>query len=547
MSHPRIAALVLAALATGCSGEIGARAPIPGDAPGDRPPDPGREFECEGAPVPGPNLVRRLTLGEYVATVEGALGVAIDDVAATELPPEPPSDGFSNTAATLSVSLAHVEAYERLAGAIVDRLDLDAFLERHAPCRDEGCEDDFIDSAGRLLFRHPVRAEEREALAPIFAAARSEGGDFAEGARLTLQAMLQSPRFLYRAEDELGDGSTRRLDGHEMASRLSYLVWGAPPDEALFAAADAGELRTDAQIAEQVRRMLDDERAARALRTFASEWLGLARLDHLTRDAERFPEWSTELGAAMKEETLAFVERILLEEERPLRDLFDAQLTIVSPELAEHYGLPSGGLVDLSEVPERGGLLTQGAIHTVGGNESSMVMRGLFLLDRVLCLDIGSPPPGVDTTPPPLEPGRSQRFYSEQRVADPACGGCHGRMEPIAFGLERFDAVGVHHLTDEHGNALLENGSVRLGPGASPVPYADVGELMSLLAEAERVRDCLSLKANRFAMGRSHLATDGCSLAAMRDRFIASEGTYADLLTAIATSPMFTSLKTEAP
>ena len=529
-----------------CSGEIGDRAPLPSDD-ADRPAGPGQEFRCEGDAVPGPSLVRRLTTGEYIATVDAVLGVDLSDVAPGELPAEPPSDGFSNTAATLVVSLDHVESYERLANTVVQRLDVDAFLDRYAECRDAGCEGDFVDALGARLFRQPVRAEERSALVPLFAAVSAEGGDFAEGATFVLRAMLQSPRFLYRTETEIGDGGARALDGHEMASRLSYMVWGAPPDDALHAAAEADDLRTEEQIAAQVERMLDDSRATSALRTFASEWLGLSRLDHLTRDPERFEGWSPELGAAMKAETLAFAERILLEEERPIADLFDAQMTVLTPELAAHYGLEGEGIVDLSDVPERGGLLTQGAVHTVGGNESSMVMRGLYLLKNVLCLEIGSPPPGVDTTPPPLEPGRSARFYSEQRVADPACGGCHSRMEPIAFGLERFDAVGRYNLEDEHGNALQEDGSVRFGPGASPVEYESVGQLMGLLAESERVRDCMSLKVNRFAIGRSHRAADGCSLAAMRERFDASEGTYRDLLVAIATSPMFTQLQTETP
>lgn len=536
--------------AMACQGQIGD--PRTDDPIVDVPPDearPGEEFVCRPDEASaGPNLVRRLTVQEYVETVRGALGVDISDMR-DALPAEPPSEGFSNVAVSLVVSLDHVRAYESLADTIVDRIDdYEAFLDQYVSCREPSCDAELINNLGQRLFRAPVGDEERAALLPIFAAVRDEGGDFVEGSQYVLRAMLQSPRFLYRSEVEIGNGNERPLNGFEMASRLSYLLWGGPPDDTLFDAAAADALATDDELIAQVDRMLSDPRARTATGTFASEWLHVGNLDFLTRDEARFPDWSPEIRAAMQDETLGFVDRVLFEDESPVGALFDAQYTVVSPELADFYGYPApdaDGVVDLTDIPERGGLLTHGSVLTIGGNESSMVMRGLYLLGTVLCLELDSPPAGVDTTPPPLEAGRSQRFYSEERITNPSCLGCHGQMEPLAFGLERFDATGRHHLEDEYGNALQQDGFVRFGPATDPVPYESIGELSSLLGSHERVRDCFSLKAAQFAMGRRLLSSDGCALQDLRDRLSTTDGTYRDLVIALVTSSMFRNIQTE--
>ncbi len=541
--------ITLCVALTACTGQIddppNTRMDLP---PTTRPPVAGEEFVCRGEPVPGPNLVRRLTTDEYIQTVNQLLLIDVTSDAEEMIPPEPPADGFSNTAGALVVSLRHVQAYAALADTIVGRVDLGALIDRFGGCREADCVDDLIVAIAGRLYRAPLSSEEQSALSQVFASARDEGESFAASVGWTLRAALQSPRFLYRVEEEIGDGTVRDLQPHELASRLSYFLWGGPPDELLFAAAEAGELVTDAQVSAQVRRMLEDDRARAAARTFGSEWLRLGRLQVLTRDEERFPDWTVETGQAMSAETLAFLDRVLFDEGRPVGELFNAQFTVASPALAEHYGLPEpgeDGVIDLSGVPERGGLLTQGALHTIGGNESSMVMRGLFLLDTILCLDIASPPEGVDTTPPETEAGKSQRFYSEGRVANESCNGCHAQMEPPAWGLERFDAAGRYVSTDEHGNDLREDGLVRFRQREEPRTYDNVAELSSLLAESERVRECMSLKVSEFAMGRALLTSDGCALSQMRERFAASEGTFADLMTAIVLSPMFRTIGTE--
>lgn len=526
----------------GDSGETG------GDDP---PPPPGQEFECAGEVDPGPNLIRRLTNPEYVASVQAVTGINVGAEAAMEFPADLRADGFSNTNAGLIVTLDHVQAYERLAALAVEMVgDLEQLAEQYTSCADfsEGCKRELVDAMGLRLFRGPIQAPEREALLPLFDVVEEEGDGFPVAVGLVAEAMLQSPRFLYRVETETGDGALRELDGYELAARLSYLAWGAPPDDDLYAAAADDALVSDEQIESQLRRMLADDRARGASRKFAADWVHLARLDNLPRDPDKFPAWDPALGRAMQDETLALFESVAWDEGRPVTDLFDAQQTMVTPDLAEHYGFasqPGDAFYDLSGVPERGGLLTHGSVLTLGGNDASMVARGQFILETFLCGRVASPPDGVDTTPPEVEPGRSQRSYSEDRTSNPACAGCHRQLEPPAWGIERFLADGSYRQEDALGNPLLQDGSLWFPGDAEPTPFSSIPEMMQALAESERVRDCFSLKSVQFALGRPLLASDGCSLAQVRDRFAQTDGTYEDLLVAIALSPGFRTIRSE--
>jgi Protein of unknown function (DUF1592)/Protein of unknown function (DUF1588)/Protein of unknown function (DUF1595)/Protein of unknown function (DUF1585)/Protein of unknown function (DUF1587) len=523
-------------LAAGCLGNIGDSGQPTGES---------TDGLCADTP-----FVRRLTVPEYVATVKATLDVDIEAEAIEQLPPDLRADGFSNTAGSLIVTLDHAEAYDELAALAVERIaDLPAFIEAHASCSDmtDACQVELIDALGARLFRAPIDPVEREQLLGIFDTAETEGEGFEVATVWLLRAMLQSPRFLYRVEGETGDG-TRALNGYELATRLSYLLWSASPDAPLAQAAAGDALKSDEAIVAQVRRMLDDDRAKTTARRYLRDWLNLDRLDNLQRDATEFPEWDEQLARDMKDETIAYFEHLVWEQERPLSELFDAQVTFVSPALAAHYGLDApgpDGEVDLSSVAERGGLLTQGAIATVGGNTASMVSRGLYLLENVLCSRVGSPPAGVDTTPPATEPGSSQRTYSEDRVDNPSCGGCHTQFEPLAWGLERYDPTGVYALEDSFGNTLLQDGEVFFPGRTAAVSYSSTEELNTLLADSDEVKACLAEKSSQFAMGRPLAKSEDCSLEAIDASFLSSAGSYQDLMVAIALSPMFRRIRLE--
>lgn len=498
-------------------------------------------------------FVQRLTVAEYIETVRSAVGIDIEEDARKLLPPEVRADGFRNTAYNLSVDLGHVEAYAQLAEMIVRRMDVAKFAGRFSK-RNEISDENMrglIRNMGRWLLRGPLTDREVDAYLRISQAVARQKGDFSEAAGYIIEAMLQSPRFIYRIEQQRGDGAPRDAGPYELASRLSYIIWGGPPDEELFRAAAAGELADREKTKKQVARMLKDPRATERSKQFLTQWLNLARLDNLRPDPQRYPHWSAELAADMRAETLAFFEEIAWNQQRPLADLFNAQVTFATPRLAEHYGLRvkesvrGAARYDLSSIPARGGLLTQGAVLTIGGDEASMVSRGLFVLHDVLRGKVKDPPPGVDTTPVPTKEGLTQRGIALMRIADNKCGGCHGRFEPLAFGLERFDGLGAYRERDEHGNALREDGEVHIPGQPQPVQYKTSAALMNLLAQSERVRETLTWKVTQFALGRPLIATDAPSLAKIHADAQAAGGTYAGLITAIVMSDLVRQTRTE--
>jgi len=201
---------------------------------------------------------------------------------------------------------------------------------------------------------------------------------------------------------------------------------------------------------------------------------------------------------------------------------------------------------DLNLVPERGGLLTQGSVLTIGGDEASMVTRGLFVLRNLLRSGVNDPPSSLNAEPVASKSGLTQRNIAKERIADKTCGGCHIKFEPLAFGLEKFDGIGAFHEEDEHGNTLRDDGKILFPGTAKPVPYRSSAELMDLLAESERVQQCLTWKVAQFALGRPISPTDSRIL---DDVYRASQkggGTYASLMRAIIKSDLVQKTQTEA-
>jgi len=497
--------------------------------------------------------LQRLTISEYIETVRSAVGVDISKEARELLPPDLRADGFSNTAYNLNVDLKHVEIYARLAEIIVDRMDVMKFASRFSKSRKLSTDDtmrQFVASMGKWLLRGPLDEREITIYSGIATTVASTGGDYKEAVRYQIEAMLQSPRFIYRIENQRGDGTAWPVGEYELASRMSYIIWGGPPDEELLRAADVGELHDEKEVEKQLRRMLQDPRAVERSLLFISEWLNLDRMNNLSPNRKRFPKWDDALAADMREETRAFFKEVVWQQNRPLSDLLNAQVTYATPRLAVHYGLkPKGtGLqrYDLSSVPARGGLLTQGSVLTVGGDDASMVTRGLFVLQGILRGAVKDPPPGLDTTPVPSKPGLSQRHIAEQRISNTACAGCHVKFEPLAFGLEKFDGLGAFHNKDEHGNELRDDGEILFPGAAKPVPYQSSSELMNLLAGSPRVQKSITWKLTQFALGRPLVAADARIIDQIHEAARKNGGTYSSLVIAIVMSDLVQMTRTEA-
>jgi len=498
------------------------------------------------------NWVRRLTVPEYIDTVRSLTGVDIAREARETLPPDIRADGFSNTAYNLTVDLKHIEAYSRLAGIIVGKMNVRQFAKRFSKKR--GFTDDvmrdLVAKMGKWLLRAPLEEHEVAAFRGISTTVAAAGGTFEEALSLLVEAMLQSPRFLYRVENERGDGTAWPVSEYELASRMSYIIWGAPPDTQLLEAAENGQLFEDDSLEAQLRRMLDDPRAAKRSAEFVHEWLNLGRLANMKPNPEKFPQWNADLANDMRAETIAFFDDVVWKQNRPLADLLNAKLTYATPRLARHYGLPvqRGGLAryDLKSVPERGGLLTQGSVLTIGGDEASMVTRGLFVLRDLLRSGVKDPPPSVNTEPVPSKAGLTQRNIARKRIADKTCGGCHIKFEPLAFGLEKFDGIGAFHEKDEHGNTLRDDGEILFPGTAKTVPYDSSTELMNLLAGSDRVQQCLTWKVAQFALGRPLGPADSRTLDKVHQAAQKGGGTYASLIRAIIKSDLVQKTQTEA-
>ncbi len=497
--------------------------------------------------------VQRLTVPEYIETVRTAVGVDISKEAREILPPDTRADGFSNTAYSLNVDFEHVDAYAQLAERIVQKMDVDKYASQFTK-KKRLIDDDMrglIAEMGKWIFRGPLDEREVVDFRGITTTVVSAGGDFEEAVGYVIQAMLQSPRFVYRIENQRGDGAMQSIGEYELASRMSYILWGAPPDRELIRAAESGDLFDPQKVEQQVGRMLKDPRAMSRSAQFISQWLDLDRLDNLRPNKEMFPSWDAAIAADMREETLAYFHEVVWKQNRPLSDLLNAQVTFATPRLAKHYGMKSQGdglaRYDLKSVPSRGGLLTQGSLLTIGGDEASMVTRGLFVLNDLLFSEVGDPPPGLDTTPVPTSPGRTHRMIAMDRIESTACGGCHSRFEPLAFGLEKFDGLGTFHEVDEHGNKLRDDGEILFPGNAQPVKYQSSAELMDLLASSNRVGRCLTRKVTQFALGRPLVASDARIVRQIHERAQNDGGTYTATITAIVMSDLVQKTRTERP
>jgi hypothetical protein len=288
-----------------------------------------------------------------------------------------------------------------------------------------------------------------------------KAGDFEAGIRMALQSVLMSPRFLFRLEQApavktVNVASTYRLNDQDLASRLSFFLWGTAPDAELLKAASAGSLRTAVGLEKQVRRMLADRRADALSTRFAGQWLRLQDLEKIHPDYLLFPQYDDTLAQSMERETELFFDSIV-REDRPVLDLLTADYSFVNERLAKHYGIPNvtGNEFKRVTLPEyRRGLLGQGSILTLTSyaDRTSPVQRGKWILEVMF----GAPPPPPPPNVPLLEDTKaiiggknlSTRERMEEHRKNPACTSCHKVIDPLGLTLENFDATGVWRIKD---------------------------------------------------------------------------------------------------
>lgn len=494
----------------------------------------------------GVRRVRRLSHVEYNRSLAAILG------APTELGLAFASDsvvqGFSNNADALVVSGLLADQYREAAETIAEQIvaDLPGRLgcDPVADGEDE-CAGDFIARFGKQAFRRPLSATELGRYQALWAeAAKAEGFD--AGIRWTIAALLQSPGFLYRTElgEHAGDG-IYKLTAHELASELSYLILGGPPDAELIAAADDGTLTDAETLRSHAERLLARAESDATYQRFVDEWLHLDRLRVAARDTTLYPELTPQIREQMLGETHRFASAVY-REGGTLSDLLTASYSYMTDGLAQYYKLPAGageadaagfkrvdGIGNAAGILAHGGLLTTHALPT----SSSPIHRGKLVRERLLCQDMPPPPPALDTSPPPVDPGLSTRERYTQHSADPTCAGCHTRIDPIGFGFEHYDAVGRFRMMDgEH--VVDASGEVVLTDQTNGT-FDGLDELAQLLAGSPEVEACYTLQWARHALGSAEPSELQCVQDDVTKAFIEAEGRLDSLVLALVGTRFF--------
>jgi hypothetical protein len=341
------------------------------------------------------------------------------------------------------------------------------------------CATKIITALATKAYRRPLPADDVNGLMTFFRNER-DTGNFEAGIRTALQAMLASPHFIFRLEEAPAaarPGQSYPLNSLDLASRLSFFLWGTGPDAALIAAANRGALATAAGLEQQARRMLADPRAAALSTRFASQWLRLQDLDKIHPDARLYPQFDATLADAMRRETELFFESIV-REDRDVLDLLSADYTFVNERLARHYGVPNVTGPAFRRVPvgdpNRRGLFGHASILTMTSvaDRTSPVLRGKWVLEVLIGMAPPPPPPNIPALEETKESHGSRllsvRERMEEHRTDPACQSCHRVIDPIGLALENFDVIGMWRLrdggTEIDASGTLYDGTVLSGP-----------------------------------------------------------------------------------
>ncbi|OYW28649.1 MAG: hypothetical protein B7Z47_05605 [Chthoniobacter sp. 12-60-6] len=442
---------------------------------------------------PGPFVIRRLTKTEYGNTLHDLLGV--DPAVAAELPDEVPGEGYMNSLSPLQseqyLGIAN-EALNRAlapAGAPPTAVQKRLFGDAPAAGADLRAEASKIArSLARSAYRRPPSDAEITTLLGVFDLGRASKLDHAASLRLMLKAVLVSPQFLFitPAKEAAADQKIVPLDDHQLAARLSYLLWATMPDAELSALADAGKLHEPAILKTQVKRLLADPRARALFDGFGAQWLGLAEMADKTFDTKKFPQMTPPMRAAMVDEARLFFDSIVRENRSVVR-FVDSDYTYLNGTLAALYGLektvtgPEMRKVKLTNA-NRGGILGMPGIlaTTSFPNRTSPVKRGVWVLEQVLGQRVPPAPPNVPTLEkqdPKKAASMTLRQRTELHRTDAVCANCHKILDPIGFGLENFDATGRWRDQDDTGGAIDAVGEL---PGGKH--FSSPKELKTIIA-----------------------------------------------------------------
>ncbi|HEU0122600.1 MAG TPA: DUF1592 domain-containing protein [Bryobacteraceae bacterium] len=479
---------------------------------------------CADGISPRPAMIRRLNRAEYSSTVRDLLNIHIN--AGRGLPADGAGgEGFDNAAETLFLSPMHAEKYlqaarEALAYGAKDPKSRERFLIA-APSDKMTAEEagqKIITTFLPRAFRRPATAEENEQYVALFTSAYKRTQSFESSVLHALQGVLIAPQFLFRAEEPNPGTGPRLLDDFALATRLSYFLWGTMPDEALFKAAQAGELRDEQKLSAQAVRMMKDARVREFAEQFVEQWLLTRELGRdIKPDEKLFPAYyDQEIQSAIRYEPILFFQE-LVNENLSLLNLIDSRFSVMSNKLARHYGIkPAKALrqqpvvMDLPEDTHRGGVLGMAAVLAVSSypNRTSPVLRGKWVLEALLGTPPPPPPPNVPQLPEHKDAApQTLRERLTQHRANPVCATCHNRIDPLGFGLENYDVLG--RWRDEDSKKPIDAKGV-LPDGARFDGPEEMKQI--LMQQRDLLVRNLANKMLGYALGRGLTLEDHCSV-----------------------------------
>lgn len=500
-----------------------------------------------GAVDTGRTPLRRLTRSEIDHSVRALLQVdagALDKVT----PDEKMGAFYSNAVAPVDdlTVTQYQELAARVAQAAQPRMAAVAGcdLATGAPCVDG-----FIEAFGRRAYRRPLDGTEKTALRSLFELGKSAGGA-ALGFRSVVEAVLQSPYFLYHDDTYVGAQSAPHhpsakplgLDPYALAARLSFFLTGTTPDDELLAAASKNELASPEQLAAQAKRLIGGEAADETIGTFHRQWLGVGDLKAVNRAS---PLFSPALLDAAYDETQLFTNYVLRQGDGKLSTLLTSSLAFPSGPLFAVYGVPEPagyqrGTPARLDTSQRAGLLTQSAFLMAHSHsdQTSPVHRGIAIRENVLCGTIAPPPANLVVVVPPVTPSTSTRQRFAQHEASPVCGACHKDLDPLGLGFENYDQVGAFRTVDGLGPVDASGSFTNVRPDLAG-PFVGAVQMAQALAKSSEVADCASRQWLRFALGRLESEADACTVSGLLARFESSGGNVPQLLADIVASEAF--------
>jgi hypothetical protein len=497
---------------------------------------------CADEAIPPVAAVQTITKLEYNNVIRDLFGLN-NDFAASFNAARYGLAGFSSESEAQVLSAAMVNDFWTASKMVTDVLFSTNPGAVLTCASGDACAKTIIKNVTDKAFRRPATQAELDKLFAVFKG--SSDPTFANAIKLSMRAILMAPQFIFRVYNLPANGAAQAaLTDYELASRLSFFIWGSIPDSPLLAAAAAGTLKDPATLETHVRRMLKDPRARYLTKTFGRQWLDLDKFDGLILDAARFPNWNADLKQSMKTETETFIDNVFFNDQS-IMEFVTAKYSFVDSRVADVYKVNAAGgsqFVRTNLDQTRFGVLTQPAILAMNSlsNHTSPVRRGKFTLERILCSGPGSPPANI----PPLPATAGGDLTDESAIRDrlaahrmqgSTCAACHSSMDPIGLTYENYNSLGEYRTMYINGKGIDASG--RLPTGENLTSFADFARL---LATDPRYPACFTAKLLTFAEGTDMTKTaNRCTVAMVQATGAKADKKFSDLVAGLVKSKSF--------